>query len=158
MSTKTLRSRICTWGLIFTLLTCVTLDAYSQSNEYQCKLVMADFNKDDATTLGRFNINSSKRGYVSKAFRMPTSDMYVNSAVFLKGEPGEIVDARPTLMYLILAIGRKEYSRLELEMKDADVRSNAMTRANLSGTRNVEVSTTFLGLPEPVILTLECRN
>jgi hypothetical protein len=61
-------------------------------------------------------------------------------------------------MYLILAISRKEYSRIELEMKDGDVRTNAMTRGSLAGTRKIEVSTTFLGRPEPVILTLECGN
>jgi len=132
--------------------------AYSQSNQYQCKLVMADLNRDDASTLGEFSVSSDKQGYVRKAFRLPKTDLHINSAVFLRGELGAKDDALPTKMYLILAIGRKEYSRIESEMSDGDVRTNAMTRANLSGTRNIEVSTTFLGRPEPVILTLKCRN
>jgi len=119
---------------------------------------MADFNHDDATTLGAFNIDSAKQGYVSKAFRLPTSDIFVNSAVFLKTTPGAKSDAPPTLIYLILAIGKKEYSRIESEMKDADVHSNAMTKGQLHGLRNLEVSTTFLGRPEPVIIRLECSN
>jgi hypothetical protein len=147
--------RIWTWGLVLGLMSSA---AYSQSSQYQCKLVMADLNKDDASTLGEFSVSSGKQGYEKKAFRLPTSDLFVNSAVFLRGELGAKDDALPTKMYLILAIGRKEYSRIESEMKDGDVRTNAMTRANLTGTRNIEVSTTFLGRPEPVILTLECRN
>ena len=150
-----MRSRIWTLALGLVLLSSV---AYSQSSPYRCKLLMADLNKDDASTLGEFTVSSSKQGHVRKAFRFPTTDLQINSAVFLKGELGAKADAVPTKMYLILAIGRKEYSRIESEMKDGDVRTNAMTKGDLNGMRKFEVSTTFLGRPEPVILTLECRN
>jgi hypothetical protein len=150
-----IKSRI--WTLVLVLMF-MSSAGYSQSNEYRCKLITADLNKDDASTIGEFTVSSTKPGHVRKAFRLPTTDLYINSAVLLKGEHGAKNESRPTLMYLILAIGKKEYSRVETEMKNDDVRSNAMTRSNLTGTRKVEVSTTFLGRPEPVILTLECRN
>ena len=150
-----IKGRVWTWALVLMLLSSA---GYSQSTQYKCKLVMADLNKDDATTLGEFIVSSAKQGYLSKVFPLPTTDLHINSAVSLRGELGAKDDARPTKMYLILAIGRKEYSRIESEMKDGDVRTNAMTKGDLKEMRKFEVSTTFLGRPEPMILTLECRN
>ena len=150
-----IKGRVCRLVLVLMLLSSA---GYSQSSEYQCKLLTADLNRDAASTLGQFTVSSAKPGYFRKTFPLPTTDLYINSAVLLKADHGSKNDARPTLMYLILAISRKEYSRIELEMKDGDVRTNAMTRGSLAGTRKIEVSTTFLGRPEPVILTLECGN
>src|SRR5580765_1430665 len=95
----------------------LVIPALSQKHSYRCEVRVADFNVDDETTLGSFIVYTTKQNYVPKSFRLPNSALFINAAVLIDNDIGSAKTDKPTQMNLTLALSKKEYSRIELEMK-----------------------------------------
>lgn len=130
---------------------------HAQSKQLNCAVSVADFNSDDGEQLGTFALDLTTSKYVSKSFQMPNTELFVNAAVFLDTDIGAPENAKPSEIYLILAVSKKRYSRIETEMKNADVVTSALSRYRIKTISTPEISTFYLVRPEIVIVTLKCR-
>jgi len=130
----------------------------AQSNVHRCEVSITDFNIDDKIKLGSLTANVEPEKLSIKAFRFPDTKLFVTASVLYMQASPYIKGSPPVEMILTLALSRKAYSAIEPEMKMADVITNARATVSLKAFEEAEIETIYLGKPEAVIVTLECRK
>lgn len=131
---------------------------FAQSSTHRCEVAIIDNNTDTMSKLGSFTTVVESEKLITKAFRFPGTELFVNTSVLYMQESPFIKGAPPSEMILTLLLGKKAYSEIETEMKNAEMITNAKAIVPLKSFQRAQVATIFLGQRQPVIITLECKK
>jgi hypothetical protein len=131
---------------------------FAQSSIHRCDVSITDFNIDDKIKLGSFTAQVKAENLVTRAFRFPDTKLFVTAGVLYMQESPYVEGSLPVEMVLTLVLSRKPYSGVEPEWKNKDVITNARAAILLKSFEQAKIETIYLGKPETVTITLECKK
>jgi hypothetical protein len=145
-------------GFVCLLLLLSSSVTFAQSHAHGCQVSITDFNTDDKTKLGSFTFDLKREKLIVKSYRFPDTELFVTASVFYKRASTYDAANLTDELILTLALGKKAYSVIESDMKNADMVTNARAIVPLKSFDEVEVETIYLGKPEAIIIALECKK